>query len=63
MLSNMQREQLEPDGTALVAAIIACEKSEQWQQVVSLLWQMGQRQLRPTASSINAAISACEAGK
>ncbi len=45
------------------AAIWACDKGEQWEKALSLLWRMPGKQIEPHVNSYSAAISACEKGE
>ena len=61
MLWVMPEKELEPHVISHFAAISACEKGEQWEKVLVLLWE----KLRTEANviSYSAAISACEQGE
>ena len=56
----MPETQLEPHMISYSAAISACEKCEQWQKALALLWGMPEKQLEPHVISHGTAISACE---
>lgn len=60
LLDEMRHRGVEPDVITYSAAILACEKGEQWERALSLLDEMQHGGIEPNEFSFDAAISACE---
>ena len=59
-MAEMRKIGVLPDVITYNAAISACEKGEQWQQVLRILAEMRSVSVLPDVITYNAAISACE---